>query len=397
MPEVGPLAGLRVLELATMVAGPYCSKLLAGMGAEVTKVEPPAGDPLRRLGPFAAAPDGEASGTFVALNASKRGITLDPSTETGRALLRDLVARADVVVEDWAPGALADLVGEPLALNPAQVVVSITPFGQSGPRAGWKGGDLVAWAAGGMAHVTGLPDQAPLQAGGLQSFHLAGLQAAAGAMIALLHARRTGEGQRVDVSIEESVASILESTVTDYQLDGSVRGRMGTRHPAAHGVGMQHLADGRWLFVGTCPQVPMWESVKRLMGDPEWARDERWNDYLERRRHADEIDRLANESFSQLTVEETFEPLLAAGVPVGVVNDANQALASEQLRQRGLFEQVEVPGVGAVPVPAAPWPAAQRTPLGPAPRLGEHNEAVFVGELGHGVDDLARWRRAAVV
>ena len=350
-----PLADLRMVELSSMIAGPYCGKLLAGLGADVVKVEPPAGDPLRRLGRTDASAPGELNPTFLSLNAGKQSVTLDVTAEAGRRTFLQLLKTAHVLLEDLGPGCLDELVGDPWRLNPRLVVTSITPFGHSGPRSNWKGGDLIAWASGGMAHITGEPDQAPLQAGGFQAYHLAGLQAAAGTMIALAHAERTGQGQRVDISLEESVAGVIESAVTDYQYDGTVRGRMGTRHPAAHGVGMQRLADGRWLFVGTCPTAAMWNAVRELMGDPEWARDPRWQSHSERRAHADEMDRLASEWFASATSETTFEPMLERGIPVGLVNDAHQVLALPQLTQRQFFEEALGPATTSLRIPGTPW------------------------------------------
>ena len=374
-----PLAGIRVVEVATNVAGPYAGKLLASLGADVIKVEAGAGDPLRGHGPHPASGNGQESSAgsgaaFLSLNAGKRGVCLDLDDDSGRAQLAALIASADVLIEDLTPGTIDELVGGLDESRPELIVVSITPFGQTGPRASWRGGDLVCWASGGMAHVTGEDDREPLWAGADQGAHLAGLQAGAGALIALHHRDATGAGQRVDLSIEEAAASIVESAVTDYQLDDHVRGRMGTRHPAAHGVGMQRLRDGKWLFVGTCPQQRMWEAVRELMGDPEWARDPRWESYVERRAHADEVDALAAEWFSERTVEETLQPLLDAGVPVGLVYDALEVLELPQLEEREFFAELDDPAAGPIRVPQTPFHGfVEGVRLQPAPRLGEHN------------------------
>ncbi len=360
-----PLEGIRVVELASNVAGPYAGKLLAELGADVVKVERGEGDPLRT---------GAGGNAFLSLNVGKRGARLELDDDAGRGRLASLVERADVVIEDLPPGQLVELLGDLEAEHPALILVSISPFGQTGPRANWRGGDLVCWASGGMAHVTGEPDREPLRAGSDQCAHLAGLQAVAGALIALHHRDATGDGQQVDISLEEAAASIVESAVADYQLDDHVRGRMGTRHPAAHGVGMQLLADGRWLFVGTCPQLRMWEAVREIMGDAEWARDPRWESYVERRTHADEVDARAAESFSTMTVEETLQPLLDAGVPVGLVYDALEVLDLPQLDERQFFAEIDDPRVGAVRVPRTPFHAfVDKRPLQPAPALGEHD------------------------
>ena len=374
-----PLAGIRVVEVASNIAGPYAGKLLAGLGADVIKVEEHVGDPLRTHGPHPANGNGQDAGAasgaaFLSVNAGKRGVCLDLDSDEGRARLAALVAGADMLIEDLTPGQIGELLGGLDQRRPELIVVSITPFGQTGPRSSWRGGDLVCWASGGMAHVTGEDDCEPLRVGADQGAHLAGLQAAAGALIALHHRDATGAGQRVDISIEEAAASIVESAVTDYQLEDHVRGRMGTRHPAAHGVGMQRLSDGRWLFVGTCPQLRMWEAVRELMGDPEWARDPRWESYVERRAHADEVDALAAESFSRMTVDETLQPLLDAGVPVGLVYDSLEVLELPQLDERGFFAELDDPAAGRIRVPKTPFHGfVEDVTLRPAPRLGEHN------------------------
>ncbi len=372
-----PLDDVIVVELASNVAGPYAGKLLAGLGARVIKVEFGEGDPLRSRPLTADAGPGATAPAFLSLNAGKRGVRLDLTSDAHCQRLSQLIATADLVIEDLDPGRLNELVGDPWEQRRDLLVVSITPFGQTGPRASWKGTDLVCWASGGMAYVTGEADRPPLQVGSDQCSHLAGLQAVAGALIALHHRDRVGEGQRVDVSLEEAAASIVESAVTEYQLNDHVRGRIGTRHPAAHGVGMQRLADGKWLFVGTCPQPRMWEAVREIMGDPEWAREPRWESYVERLEHADEVDALAARSFSKLTVAETLEPMLEKGVPVGLVYDALEVLELEQLLERGFFVELDEPRVGPLRVPGTPWTSfVDQGPLGPAPGLGEHDADV---------------------
>ena len=359
-----PLADIRVVEIASDVSGPYAGKLLASLGADVIKVELGDGDPARTA----------SEAKFLSLNIDKRGVRIDSDDPAGAARLAALVASADIVLEDLGPGRLEEL-SDPAAPREAELIhVSISPFGRTGPRAGWRGGDLVCWASGGMAHVTGEVGREPLRAGAEQGAHLAGLQAAAGALIALHHRDETGAGQHVDISLEEAAASIVESAVAEYQMKGHVRGRMGTRHPAAHGVGMQQLADGHWLFVGTCPQPRMWEAVRELMGDPEWARDPRWESYLERRIHADEVDARAAEFFSKATVEETLQPLLDSGVPVGLVQDAAEVLELPQLLERGFFSDLDDPRVGHLRIPRTPFHTfVSDFPTRPAPHLGEHD------------------------
>jgi crotonobetainyl-CoA:carnitine CoA-transferase CaiB-like acyl-CoA transferase len=397
----GPLTGTRVLELATLLAGPFCGKILAGYGADVVKVEPPTGDPMRSLGPFdSAQSDREFGGLFRSLNAGKRSVTADLEVATGRELLRQLVATADIVIEDFEPGRLEALSGDLWELRPSLVIASITPFGQHGPHANWRGGDLIACAAGGLAHLTGDPEREPLAPGGLQADHLAGLQAAAGSLLALFHARRSGSGQRVDVSRQEAVIGVLESTVSAHGMNGQIRGRMGTHHPAVHGLGLQQLRDGNWVLVGTLPTERMWDSARILIGDPDWAQEERWRDARHRREHADEIDRLAAPRFAELTTEEIYPQMKRGGVPVGLVRDMESARHSPQLLERSYFsasddleEESDETQLGPPwRMSATPW-----RPAGGAPSLGSHNHDVYVNGLGHSAADLERWRRAGVI
>lgn len=370
MPEPGapqgPLAGIRVVEVAGLVAGPWAGKLLGDYGADVVKVEPPGGDPLRRLDqPF-----------FENMNTSKRSVVLDLDTAEGRVALAALAATADVLIEDLSPGRLAELIGDPWATNPKLVVASITPYGQDGPRAGWKGGDLIGWAGGGMAYISGEPEHEPLAPAGLQALHLAGLQTAMATLMAVFHAMRSGEGQRVDTSVQEAVCTILEGAVTDWQWLGRARGRMGTLHPAAHGTGMQRLADGTRLFCSTMPRPAHWEKTRELLGNPEWMFDERWNDVGVRRAHWQEIDAKAGEIFGKLTREQIYKPMLEAGVPVGVVSTMQDVAESPQQAARGFFVEVEGKTYPGAPwkMTATPWAISR-----PAPRLGEHAAELLGG------------------
>jgi CoA:oxalate CoA-transferase len=345
----GPLADLRVIDCGRRVATCLCARFLADRGADVIAVEPPDGHPLARLGAQRAADRGELHRT---LRAGKRSVRLDFTTEVGCGLLDELVSGADVLVRDdgLEPDA-AEVAAGARAANPKLVSVSITPFGESGPRRAWKGGDLIGWAAGGLAHGSGDPDGVPLRPGGLQAEHLAALQATAATLIACRLAASEGVGQAVEVSLQEAVAGALEATTGDFSIAGEVRRRMGARHPTYHGLGLQRMRDGRWVLFGTMPTERMWVTTRRLIGEPAWAQEERWMDSMERRRDADQIDALAAEAVADLDTDEIVARMKEARLPVGLVRDMEAVVASPQLRSRGFFAH----GAGAAflnPTPA---------------------------------------------
>jgi len=383
------LAGLRVVELADFVAGAFCGKLLADFGADVIKVEPPGGCSLRAAFPVVRG-DPERAGYFLALNTNKRSVTADIEHADGVAVVKRLLLTADVVILE-SEGDMDTVGWVRGSLKPGAVLASITPFGLSGPRTADLGGDLVASAAGGLAFITGEPDHPPLKAGAYQALHLAGLQAAASTLIAVFAARRRGVGQVVEVSMQEAVIAVLEATVPDFFLDGTVRSRMGTKHPTVHGLGMQQLRDGAWLFVGTLPTDAMWDGARAFMPDAEWMADPRWRDPRTRRLHADEIDRLAAETFSKLNSHDAYEALQSRRIPVAIVNNVPGLLASAQLASRRFFREIAHPIAGNLTYPGpicqlSVTPAAEPRS---APTLGEHNQEIYMYELGLSAEEFA--------
>jgi formyl-CoA transferase len=354
---------MRVVELAVDNApGQLCCRLLADFGADVIKVEPPGGDPLRE----------RDANWFAGLNTNKRSIAIDRADRTQRQHLEQLIDGAEVLLWDLDHD-LGSSAEEIRAGRPSLVVTTITAFGCDGPRANWTGGDLVAAAAGGLAYITGEPDRSPLVPGGQQILHLAGVAAFSATLIAVFHARRHGGGQAVDVSMQEIAATLLESVITPLQIDGTVRGRMGTHHPKVHGVGMQKTADDRWVFVGTLPQLRMWETVKDLMDSPEWAQDPRWNDALVRRLHADQIDSLAAPIFRRMLVSDVYPQMKGGRVPVGLVRNMEELFAEDgQLSSREFF--TTSPDDDGTTYPGPPWrmsatPGSLRLAPPPEPRL----------------------------
>ena len=285
------LAGVGVVELSEGIAGPYMGRLLAGLGAEVTKVEPLRGDCSRRAGPFpGGAPHRERSGLFLYLNTSKRGVTLDLGTATGQDLLLRLAERADVVVESFRPGILEEMGLGYDALRRANqrvVLTSITPFGQDGPYSRMLGEELTLYAMSGLMHLTGEPEEEPLKEGPAVTQYGAGQMALVGTLAALWEAEATGEGQHVDVSMAENNTAILENAVAAYSYTGRMVPRTGNRGYGRAAWGIYPCRDG---FVGVIAGPDRrWPAMVELTGIAELG-DPRFASRRGRLDYADEID-----------------------------------------------------------------------------------------------------------
>lgn len=382
----GALDGLRVVECGELVAAAYAGKLLADLGAEVIKVEPPAGDATRRRGPFpGGSPDPDRSGLFLYLNTNKRGVALDTATARGRAALAALARQADLLVHNVAPAAMAAHGLDYAALaaaNPRLVMTSITPYGLAGSRRDWQATDLTLWNAGGIAYLNGggyeAPDLPPLKPFGAQAEYQGGLNAAIAALGALLARRRTGRGQHVVVSIQQALAAILELTFEYWPYQGLIASRLG-RKPIQP-LDFLECRDG-WVFV-CCVEEHQWQEFVRMIGSPEWAGMELFADRLSRGANWDALKLFLQEWASEQSVAEVYAAAQRRRIPFAPVSTMGDLLASPHLKARGFFATLDVPGA-RVTVPGAPFQLSA-TPWAirrPAPRLGEHTAEVL-RELG---------------
>ena len=400
------LAGLKVVEWAEGVAGPYCGKLLADLGAEVIKVEPPDGDGTRRIGPFPGdRPHLERSALSAYLNTSKLGVTLHLGKVTGRAIFRQLLRAADVLLEGGRPGQLAELglgIPEMLAEQPGLVVVSVTPYGQTGPASRLPGADLVTYQVSGFGYVTpgNVEDpkrEPPLRPPGRQTEFIAGLTAASATLHALLAREATGQGQHVDISAQEAVASLAFMQVAGAAFLGRTFLRTAS---AASGTawinGIFRCSDG--YVYAVMLEEHQWRSWLDLLGNPAWAEEPRFATGVSRNEHWSELKSLIEEWTSTRPKTEVARLAQARRVPVLPVNTVADVWASEQLEARGFFVTVDQPGLGAVKMRGHPYQMS-RTPwqFGPAPTLGEHNEEILVDRLGYAPADLPRLRGAEVI
>lgn len=400
------LQGLKVVELGDYISAPFCARLLADLGAEVVKIEPPnRGDSSRRNGPF---PDGksnaEASGLFLLLNTGKLGVSLDIQSSTGREMLFRLIDDADVLVENLSPSAKEKLTLDYPSIKdrfPRLIVTYISPFGQTGPYKNYSGYDLNVQAAGGISIGIGAPDKEPLAIPLSQSEYMAGLAAAGSTLMAVLARDSTGRGQLVDVSSSQ-VLAVLISFV--YFLPNFIyRGVAGTRKGRRGGEAyfpntIMPCKDG---FVCLYPlQMEQYLRFMKLIGDPDWQENPRYrNRRAMAEEYPEEAEALIAPWFMARTKEQIFKLCMEHKVPCAPVRTTDEVVEDSHLRERGFFANVEHPLAGMLTHPGSPF-RLSRTPGeigGPAPSLGQHNEEVYCDQLGLSRDDLTRLRMAGVV
>lgn len=376
--EEGPLAGLKVLELGEGVAVPYCAKLLADLGADVVKVEAPGvGDESRMWGPpVDGALDPERSGAFLYLNTSKRSVCIDLESEQGQQDLRQLALASDVLIEDRTPGSLDSIGIGPSQLaeaNPRLVIISVTPFGQTGPNAQDRSRPLNLFHSGGHASPFALLEpggRAPSRAGGYLAEYDAGLTAAVGTLGALFAREQTGRGEHVDCSKQEAMMCLERVTIGRYANEPEPFS--GSRGPG----GLSRAKDG-WVMLTTLEQH-QWEGMVRAMGNPSWAEAEWCETPMGRMEHFDEIEAHKNAWVAELTREEIYHAAQGEGTPAAPVRNVAEVLDWVQLRARGFFRDLEHPVAGKLSVPTAPYHFSNAAWVGRrAPLLGEHTEEVL--------------------
>ena len=380
-----PFHGIRVVELAEGVAGPFCGRMLAAFGAEVIKVEPaPHGDRTRTLAP--RLPDvepSEASTLFLYLNMGKRSVALDPLSDDGAPALTRLVESADILIEDWSAESRSEFgIDSTLATNPGLIDLSLTPFGTEGPYSDWRTTPLVSLALGGFLYLSGDEDREPLMIPGYQSEYLAGLQGYAGAMIALWKRASTGRGGRVEVSEIESLAALHQFTTVMHTYSGLVRSRHGRRWENKGPYGRYPITvlpckDG---FVAYAVSTEgQWEMLFPMLGRAELLDEPRFETFIERREHADEIDSILIDWMKDKTRAEVFE--FAAGTwsePASPLLELGEVLDDRQLAHRALFTEIDHPDAGMLKYPTVPFRMSATQPkFARAPRLGEHTGEVL--------------------
>ena len=401
----GALAGVRVIEWGSFVSAPWCGRLLADLGAQVIKLEPPGlGDASRSHGPFPdSVPNPERSGLYLFANLNKRGVTLAPQSTAGRQVLHRLLESADIFLENQPPALTRELGLDYNALKaryPRLIVTSITPYGRSGPYQDYRGYDLTVNAASGLSFGTGHPHREPLTTPLYQASFLAGAGAAFASIVALLGRDLTGQGQLVDVA-EAQVGGVL---LSGYHLPTFIyRGVAGWRAGNRMHLGLfpncvLPCKDG-YICIDA-PQLEQYQRFLVLLGEQAWTRDPRYRDRRAMsEQYPDEAEALIAPWFMQHTKEEILQICLEHRIPCVPVRTVDEVLADPQLNSRDYFQEIPSPDAGSYRYPGPPY-RMSGTPcrvVRPAPALGQHNQEVLGGELGLTAEELAKLAASGVV
>jgi crotonobetainyl-CoA:carnitine CoA-transferase CaiB-like acyl-CoA transferase len=382
------LEGVRILECGHLVSAAYAAKLMADMGAEVIKIEDPGhGDQARQRGPYPGnTPHPEKSGLFLYLNTNTQGVTLDLSQAAGQEIFHRLLKNADALIHNYHPTEMASH-GLDYAtiekVNPRLVMTSISPFGLSGPYKDYQATDLTLWSAGGISWLNGggpgTDDMPPLKAFGQQAGFQAGVNAGIATLGALFSRLSTGEGQHVEVSVQECLLSILELTFEFYPYMGVIASRLGQK--PIQPLDFLECKDG-WIFL-CCVEEHQWKNFLDLMGNPEWAGEEIFADRISRGANWDALKPLLQDWIQDQSVMDLYDKAQARRVPIAPVSTMGDLFANEHLKARGFFATITHPETGPLQYPGAlykfsetPWEIRR-----PAPLLGQHNDEVY-GRLG---------------
>lgn len=395
-----PLEGLRVVEMGSLLAGPFCGQLLGDFGAEVVKVEPPGkGDPMRVWGRH------QKNGRTLwwpVIARNKKSVTLNLREEAGQKIARKLIAEADVLVENFRPGTMERWgmgYEELREENPGLVMVRVSGYGQTGPYKDRAGFGAIGEAMGGIRHVTGFPETAPPRSGISLGDSLAATFGALGALTALYSREHNGgRGQIVDIGIYEAVLALMESTIPEHALTGHTRGRTGTVLPFVAPSNIYPTKDDDYVLIaGNADTV--FGRLAEALGSPEWADDGRYATHHARGENMGDLDAMISAWTKERTAEEVLEAMADAGVPSGKIFTAEDMMSDPHYEARGNIVEMDDPEIGNIPMQNV-VPKLSETPgevRSTGPALGEHNEEVYGELLGLGKEEISELMNRGVI
>ena len=392
-----PLDGLRVLDMSQIMAGPYCTMVLADMGADVTKIEKiKGGDDSRQMGPYIE----DESACFMQINRNKRSVALNLKDPAARELFYDMARQADVIIENYRPGVTQSLEVDYESIkqiNPGIIYASISGYGQTGPYANKGGFDLVAQGATGLMSMTGEPGRRPLKTGVAVYDIGAGITAVYSILAAYIHRQKTGEGQQVDVAIGECGIPWFTWEAAAYFGEGREPQPTGWRHRVSAPYQALATRDG-YLMLG-CANQRTWERFcNDVVNKPEWIDDSRFATNSDRGRNVEELEALIEEAFADEDTDTWRQRCDAAGVPAGPINTFSQALSDPHYVERGMVQEFEHPTAGNVKTLgfASKFSSTPQQIRRPSPLLGEHTEEVLA-DMGIDAGRLAELRERGAV
>lgn len=398
-PQILPLDDLRVVELGSLLAGPFCGQLLGDFGAEVIKVEDPErGDPMRQWGQIK--PQG-VSLWWPVVARNKKSVTANLRTAEGQDILRGLIAKADILIENFRPGTLErwGLSPEELwKINPRLIVTRVTGYGQTGPYAQRAGYGAIGEAMGGIRNVTGYPDRAPARTGVSLGDSLAALFATIGTLVALHSRQRSGKGQVVDSAIYEAVLALMESMLPEWQLAGYERSRSGSTLPGIAPSNVYPTADGEMVLIAA-NQDTVFRRLAAVMERPEMADDPEYATHGTRGSNMEKLDGIIAEWSSTIAADTLLEMLSTGGVPAGRIFRARDMFSDPHFASREAIVKMIHPELGEFSMQNV-FPRLSATPgkvrhVGPT--LGEHNQEIYQGLLGMSDDELSTLRSTGVI
>lgn len=394
-----PLAGITVLDFGQIYQGPYATFLMAKGGADVIKIEPPTGEPLRRR---VMATGGETTLPMAMLNANKRGITLNLKSPRGKDLLKQMVARADVLLENFSPGTMDDLgVGYDVLkqVNPRLVYATGTGFGISGPDRDNLAMDFTIQAVSGIMSVTGQPDGPPTKAGPTLVDFMGGIHLYAAVMTALFQRDRTGQGQLVEVAMQEAVYSSLAASYDYHHKTGKVPPRAGNRQAGLSSAPYNTFVttDGHVAIHVVTEQH--WLNLLEAMGRQDLKDDPRFRTHPDRAKHMEETEAVVTAWTRNQDKASVVATLKGFKVPCAPVRNAIEVMNDPHMHQRGMLQRIDHPSLGEIVVPSSPLRlhGSERVEAVPSPKLGQHNEEIYGQWLGLGADGVAALKRDGVI